>query len=171
MPVAGLVGDRIEHFHVDRRYISRMSFVSREMTMTRFTWFAAAAVAVWLLGGVPLVQAGDNPILALAKEKITDPKKPFTLVVVLTAKDGQGKQLEELFKPAIAATRKEKGCIAYDLNRDLAEAAKYYVYERWQSVAALEAHLQTPHIKTLLSKIGDVLAGEPEVKFYAVAGE
>jgi quinol monooxygenase YgiN len=147
-----------------------MSFVSREMTMTRFTWFMAAAVAGWLTSAA-VVQAGDNPILALAKEKIADPKKPFTLVVVLTAKEGQGKQLEELFKPAIAATRKEKGCIAYDLNRDLAEANKYYVYERWASVAALEAHLQSAHIKTLLSKIGDVLAGEPEVKFYAVAGE
>lgn len=139
--------------------------------MTRFTWLPAAVLAGWLFGGVGLVHGGDDPIVALAKEKVADPKKPFTLVIVLTTKEGQGKPLEELFKPAITATRKEKGCIAYDLNRDLGDATKYYVYERWQSVAALEAHLQTPHIKTLLGKIGDVLAAEPEAKIYGVAGE
>jgi quinol monooxygenase YgiN len=141
------------------------------MTMTRFTWLLAAVVAGCLFGGASLVHGGDNPIVALAKEKVADPKKPFTLVVVLTVKEGQGKQLEELFKPAIAATRKEKGCIAYDLNRDLGDATKYYVYERWQTLAALEAHMQTPHIKTLLGKVGDVVAGEPEAKIYGVAGE
>ena len=139
--------------------------------MTRFTWLLAAAVASLFMVDIARLDAGDNPILALAKEKIADAKKPFTMVVVLTVKDGQSKQLEELFKPAIVETRKEKGCIAYHLNRDLADATKYYVYERWHSIAALEAHLQTPHIKTLLAKAGDVLVGEPELKFYGVAGE
>jgi quinol monooxygenase YgiN len=139
--------------------------------MARFTWFVMAALAGWFFGNISTVRAGDHPIVALAKEKVADPTKPFTLVVALTVKEGQGKQFEELFKPAIAATRKEKGCIAYDLNRDLAEPTKYFVYERWQSVAALAEHLESPHIKTLLSKVGDVLAGAPEAKIHAAAAE
>ncbi len=130
-------------------------------------------LALLIVASSRFVGAGEkgNPILDAAKENVADPKKPFTMVVIVTVKEGQGKALEDLMKPCIAATRKEKGCIAYDLNRDLKETTKYYVYERWQSIAALEFHMQTEHIKTLLGKIGDVVTGPPEVKFYAVAGE
>ena len=93
------------------------------------------------------------------------------MVVYLTVKEGQGKQLEEAFQPAIKATRKEAGCVAYDLNRDVKDATKYSVYERWKSVAALEEHMGTEHIKTLLGKAGDLLAGPPEVKFFVISGE
>ncbi|MCI0684925.1 MAG: antibiotic biosynthesis monooxygenase [Gemmataceae bacterium] len=134
---------------------------------------ATLCLALVIAGSTGLVGAGekDNPIVEAAKASVADPKKPFTMVVMVEVKEGQGKALEDLMKPCIAATRKEKGCIAYDLNRDPKDATKYHVYERWQSVAALEHHMQTEHIKTLLSKLGDVVAGPPEVKFYVVAGE
>ena len=131
------------------------------------------AFSLVIVSSTKLLSAGekDNPIVEAAKANVADPKKPFTMVVLVTVNEGQGKALEDLMKPCIAATRKEKGCIAYDLNRDPKDATKYHVYERWQSVAALEHHMQTEHIKTLLSKIGDVVAWPPEVKFYVVAGE
>lgn len=131
------------------------------------------AFSLVIVSSTKLLSAGekDNPIVEAAKANVADPKKPFTMVVIVEVKEGQGKALEDLMKPCIAATRKEKGCIAYDLNRDPKDATKYHVYERWQSVAALEHHMQTEHIKTLLSKIGDVITGPPEVKFYVVAGE
>lgn len=131
------------------------------------------AFVLMLVASAQLLRAGekDNPIVEAAKANVADAKKPFTMLVIVTVKEGQGKALEDLMKPCIAATRKEKGCIAYDLNRDPKEVTKYHVYERWQSVAALEHHMQTEHIKTLLSKIGDVIAGPPEVKFYVVSGE
>jgi quinol monooxygenase YgiN len=140
--------------------------------MTRSILFVAMAGCLFL-AGAPVGRTGekDNPIIKLAKEKLSDPKKPFAMVVFLTAKEGEGKKLEELFKPAVEGSRKEKGCTAYDLNRDLQETSKYYVYERWQSLAALEAHMETSHIKALLSKIGDVVTGPPEAKFFAIAGE
>lgn len=133
----------------------------------------AIALSLVIVSSSKLLRAGekDNPIVEAAKANVADPKKPFTMLVIVQVKEGQGKALEDLMKPCIAATRKEKGCIAYDLNRDPKDATKYHVYERWQSVAALEHHMQTEHIKTLLSKIGDVVAGPPEVKFYVVAGE
>jgi quinol monooxygenase YgiN len=134
-------------------------------------FLSLALAPVWV--GVNLAAAGEkaNPILELAKEKVADPKKPFTLVVTLTVKEGQEKAFEDAFKPAVAATRKEKGCIVYDLNRDLSERSKYYVYERWQSLAALEHHMQTEHIKKLLDTVRDLLAGPPDAKIFGVAGE
>jgi quinol monooxygenase YgiN len=134
--------------------------------------FSALAVAL-VLATTQVANSGEkgNPILDAAKANVSDPNKPFTMIVILSVKDGEGKAVEAAFLPAIKATRNEKGCIAYDLNRDLKEPTRYYVYERWQSVAALERHLQTEHIKTLLDNIRDRLAGAPEAKFYAVAAE
>jgi len=132
---------------------------------------APLALALFVLCA-PL-HAGDknDPILDAAKKNVSDPAKPFTMVVVLTVKDGKGKELETAFAPAIKATRKEKGCLAYDLNGDTNDATKYYVYERWQSIPALEAHLKTAHIKTLLGTVVDLVAGPPEAKFYTVVAE
>ncbi len=140
--------------------------------MVRFIVLSAFLI-VTAATSVRFVVAGaqGNPILEAAKENVPDPKKPFTMVVIVTVKDGKGGDLEAAMKPAIVATRKEKGCIAYDLNRDLKDANKYYVYERWQSLAALEAHMQTEHIQTFLGKVGDIIVGQPELKFFAVTGE
>lgn len=135
--------------------------------MKRATLVLAAAAFVLCVTSAP----AGNPIIDAAKSAVSDPKKPFTMVVVVTVKEGKGKEFEEIFRPAIKETRKEKGCIAYDLNRDPKEETRYYVYERWASLAALEAHMETPHIKTLLGKLGDVTAGAPETKFFVVAGE
>jgi quinol monooxygenase YgiN len=144
-----------------------------EWSMNRFLWLLGCAGVAFCLTVPSGHSGGDkkNPILEAARENVSDPKKPFTMVVMVKVQEGQGKSFEKLFQPAIQATRKEKGCIAYDLNRDLKDATKYYVYERWKSIAALEQHMETEHIKTLLSKLPEVLAGPPEAMFFAVAGE
>src|SRR4051794_30946591 len=95
----------------------------------------------------------ENPILAYVKAHVKDQKKPFTLVIRLTVKDGSAAKFEETFAKAARATRAEKGCITYDLNRDSDEAARYVVYERWKSVAALESHLKSEHIGALLKAL------------------
>jgi hypothetical protein len=39
--------------------------------------------------------------------------------------------------------------VAYDLNRDVKEPTRYLIYERWKSLADIEAHLKGPYITTL----------------------
>ncbi len=116
-------------------------------------------------------QEKPNPIAAQVKASLKDPGKPFTMVVGLRTKEGAGEKVETAFAPAIKATRGEKGCLAYDLNRDTKAPEQYLVYERWQSLAALEAHLKSPHIATLLAALGDLLAAPPEVRVLLPAGE
>ena len=67
-------------------------------------------------------------------------------------------------------TRKEKGCLTYDLNRD-AKGGQYTVYERWKDLAGLEAHLASDHIKALFGELGAVLDGQPETKILVPVGE
>jgi quinol monooxygenase YgiN len=118
-----------------------------------------------------VAQEKENPIVAKVKASLKDPTKPFTMVVTLEAKPGTGDKVETAFAPAIKATRKEKGCVTYDLSRDTKAPSQYLLYERWQNLATLEAHLKAPHITTLLKELGDLLAGPPEVRVLLPAAE
>jgi quinol monooxygenase YgiN len=140
----------------------------------RFASFSCFAVlistALWS-GPPALAGDKDDPIVAFAKKQLTDTTKPFTLVVVVKVKDGAAEKFETAFAKALAATRKEKGCITYDLNRDSRDAKRYVVYERWKSLADLAAHMKTDHIRTLLEALPDLTEGAPDLRILLPAGE
>lgn len=116
-------------------------------------------------------QEKSHPIAEQVKAGLKDPTKPFTMIVHLKTKDGAGPKFETAFSKALKPTRAEKGCHAYELNRDTKTPTSYVLYERWQNLAALEAHLKTPHITALLAELGDLLDGPPELRVLLPAGE
>lgn len=118
----------------------------------------------------PAVAQERHPIAAQVAAAVKDPAKPFTLVIALKVKDGSADKFEAAFGKAQKETRKEKGCLTYDLNRD-ARGGQYLIYERWKDLAALEAHLASDHIKALLGELGTVLDGQPETKVLVPVGE
>jgi quinol monooxygenase YgiN len=127
--------------------------------------------ALLLLPAPATAQEKENPILSFVKSRVKNADKPFTLVILLQVKKGSGAKLEAAFAKASRATHKEKGCLAYDLNRDTEKPERYVVYERWQNLKALEAHLNTAHIKKLLADLPELLAGMPEPRVLIPAGE
>src|SRR5689334_9970231 len=123
-----------------------------------------AVAGLLLVNGAAMGQEKENPIVAQVRGKLKDTEKPFTLGVLLQVKDGSQERFEAAFAKAVGPSRKEKGCRAYDLNRDAETPTRYVVYERWQNLAALDAHTRTPHFTALLGEVGELLAGPPEVK-------
>lgn len=115
--------------------------------------------------------ADENPIVTLVKSKVKDKEKPFGMSVKFQVKAGEEKAFEEAFKPCLAATRKEAGCLAYLLNHDVDDPSTFVVFERFKKVAALEEHAKSAHVAEVLKKIGPLLDGDPVVKVYAIAGE
>ena len=134
---------------------------------------AAALLLAATVLVVPRAAGGDkpDPIAAQVKASLKDPGKPFTMVVTLRAKEGAGEKIAAAFAKAVKATRRENGCVAYDLSRDTKAPDQYLVYERWRSLAALEAHLKSQHITALLGELGDLLAGPPTVRVLLPVGE
>jgi len=133
---------------------------------------AVLALAALLAGPSAVVaEDKDDPVIAAVKPRLKDPKKPFTLIVIVKVKEGSEDKFEAAFAKALAATRKEKGCITYDLNRDAQEGQRYLVYERWKSLADLEAHMKTDHIKALLQVLPELTSGPPEFRTLLPASE
>jgi quinol monooxygenase YgiN len=113
----------------------------------------------------------ENPVITSVKARLKNPDKPFTLVVTVRVREGAGERFEAAFAKAITATRKEKGNLGYDLNRDTRDPSRYLVYEKWRNLAALEAHLKTTHLKTLLAELPKMTDGGLESQVLVPAGE
>jgi quinol monooxygenase YgiN len=94
-------------------------------------------------------------------------EKPFTLIVRFKIKPGNEKKMEEEARRVSKASRAEKGCLAYELHRDLENKGEYVLFERWKGTSALEAHFKEEHTKAILALLGEVAAGPPEVKLLA----
>jgi quinol monooxygenase YgiN len=135
---------------------------------TPCSWLLALPVLA-LAGLHPAAPAAeDQPVVALVKSKVKDPGKPFALLVTIKAKAGKERDLEATFAPCIAATKKEPGCLAYELNRDPDEPTTYLMFEKFKNVAALEVHLKAEHTTRLLKALEGLTDGEIKAKVYVV---
>lgn len=129
-------------------------------------------LSLFMLASLSEVRAEDeNPIVTFVKSKVREKDKPFGMTVAFKVKEGSEKAFEEAFKPCLAGTRKEAGCLAYYFNRDAEDPSTFVVFERFKNIAALENHAKSQHVADLLKKITSLLDGEPVAKVYGIAGE
>ena len=73
------------------------------------------------------------------------PKDAVTLVVVLRSKEGQHLLLEAEIRALIAPTRKEEGCMQYDLHHSVDQLNLFLLHEVWATRAHHTAHTKTLH--------------------------
>jgi quinol monooxygenase YgiN len=89
------------------------------------------------------------------------------VIATIEVLNGNRNQLLALFKDLAPTVRKEQGCIEYDTAVDLApdvagvapeRANIVTVVEKWESPAALDAHLKAPHMAAFREQAGPLLA-------------
>jgi quinol monooxygenase YgiN len=73
------------------------------------------------------------------------PKDAVTLVVTLRAKEGQHILLEAELRALIAPTRKEQGCLGFDLHVCVDQPGSFLLHEVWGAREDHTAHMRTPH--------------------------
>lgn len=72
-------------------------------------------------------------------------KAAVTLTVILRAREGQEASLEAELRALVAPTRREEGCITYDLHRAMEVPGAFLLHEVWASREHHTAHMKTPH--------------------------
>jgi quinol monooxygenase YgiN len=78
--------------------------------------------------------------------KITKlPKGALTLMVTMRAREGQQILLEAELRALVGPTRKEDGCLQYDLHRGADQPGMFLFHEVWASRDHHAAHTRTPH--------------------------
>ena len=73
------------------------------------------------------------------------PKGALTLVAFLRAKEGQQLLLEAELRALVGPSRKEEGCLQYDLHRGADQPGTFLFHEVWESREHHAAHTRTSH--------------------------
>lgn len=86
------------------------------------------------------------------------------IIATLKIQDGKQAGFEALMKELTAKVRaNEPGCKLYQLHKT-DDATVYVMLEQYVDKAAFDAHMVTPHFKELGGKLGQFLAGAPDLK-------
>ncbi len=72
-------------------------------------------------------------------------------------KEGAQQKFAQAAANCVTETNKEAGCVSYRLVNDCADSRVFIFVEQWETQAALDAHMQTPHFKALGPAIADLL--------------
>jgi quinol monooxygenase YgiN len=87
----------------------------------------------------------------------------LVLAVTWQAKPGHEAEVAELFRKLTVESRKEPGCLMYQVHRHKENPARFFIYEQYKDDAALEAHRHTPHFleyaRKQLAPIADRVEG------------
>ena len=85
------------------------------------------------------------------------------LAVTWMAKTGRESETAAILQRLTAESRKESGCLMYQVHRHKTDARRFFIYEQYQDDAALEAHRGAPHFlqmaKKELTKVADRTEG------------
>jgi len=93
------------------------------------------------------------------------PKRAVTLAVILRPREGQDMMLEAELRALIAPTRKEEGCLRYDLHRSVEGPGAFLLHEIWETREHHTAHTKTDHFLRWNARKDGLLASR-EVGFW-----
>jgi len=97
-------------------------------------------------------------------------EKHITVVATFEARPGKEAELKKTLLSLPGPTRKEAGCMNYDLHILPENPAKFLFYENWTSKELLDAHLKSPHIAALLHRVDELCMAPPEIKLWEKIG-
>ena len=96
--------------------------------------------------------------------------KTITVVATFQARSGKENELRAALTGLLAPTRKEAGCLNYDLHQSPEDPTKFLFHENWTSKELLDAHLKSPHIAALLPRVDELCVAFPEIKIWEKIG-
>ncbi len=92
------------------------------------------------------------------------------LVVTWMSKVGREGEVADLFAKLTEESRKEPGCVTYQVHRHKTEPRRFFIYEQYKDDAALEAHRATPHFLQYAKKELPKVAERIEAQLYEPLG-
>ncbi len=92
------------------------------------------------------------------------------LAVTWMAKAGHETEVAGVFSKLTEESRKEPGCVIYQVHRHKTEPRRFFIYELYKDDAALEAHRAAPHFLQFARKELPKIAERTEGNLYEPLG-
>ena len=85
------------------------------------------------------------------------------VVAVIAAKPGSEAIVEEALKTLVVASRRDHGCLSYELFASDSTPGTFVTMEEWQSQEDLDAHMASSHIADVITAAGEHFDGFPAI--------
>jgi quinol monooxygenase YgiN len=93
---------------------------------------------------------------------------PLRVVARINAKSDRIDEVRELLCALIEPTRKEAGCITYELLQNRNEPTDFTFVEEWASDSDLDRHSISDHLKALAPKLQPLVRESPDIRIYSL---
>jgi quinol monooxygenase YgiN len=84
----------------------------------------------------------------------------------ITVRPEAAKTAAGLLRKLVAESRKESGCVTYELYQQADFPHIFQTVEKWRDKASAEAHRKTPHVTAAIAAAGPLFAAVPEILTY-----
>lgn len=81
----------------------------------------------------------------------------LTVIAKIVAKKDSIEFVKSELLKLIVPTRKESGCIEYNLHQDNEDSAIFIFYETWENSVSLEKHINTDHYKAYVRAVASMI--------------
>jgi quinol monooxygenase YgiN len=92
--------------------------------------------------------------------------KSLTVVAQIKAKPGKERLVRQELLSLVNPSRKDAGCLNYDLHQALDNPALFLFHENWTSQALLDQHLQKPDLQAVLARVSQLVAEPPQITLW-----
>ena len=92
--------------------------------------------------------------------------KIVTVIATFEARPGKEAELKQALIDLVAPTRKEAGCLNYDLHILSENPGRFLFHENWTSKELLDAHSKSPHLLALAPRVKDLCVAPPEITLW-----
>jgi quinol monooxygenase YgiN len=89
------------------------------------------------------------------------------VILRLTAKPEKVEELKSVLAGLVAPTRKEPGCISYEILQNNADPCDFTFVEEWRDETAINSHWASAHVQAALAKGVPLLAAAPDDRRYS----
>ena len=88
------------------------------------------------------------------------------VLAIFVAAPGKEDELEQVLISLVEPTRREAGCLRYDLVRGHGRSAELAFIEEWESMAHLDDHSQTEHLRAVQARVAPLLGAPASIERY-----
>jgi quinol monooxygenase YgiN len=92
--------------------------------------------------------------------------KPLTVLAKVKPKPGKEAEVLKHLLSLVEPSRKDPGCLNYDLHRSSENPTAFVFHENWVSREHLDRHLAKPDLQATLAQVGTLVVEPPEITLW-----
>src|ERR1043166_8723018 len=96
--------------------------------------------------------------------------KTLTVVALVQAKAGKETEVRNELLSLVAPSRRDSGCVNYDLHKATDNPASSLFHENWTRKGDFERHLAKPDLQAVLGRVDQLVAEPPQITLWEKIG-